>query len=88
MFAKHSSGGFALHLIGKGGAGIARAEGTSRTAPAGGSTRQGLTGQPSARHMAQMRLAATKAGLTGPLADLMAETGVTPARADAVAAGG
>ena len=87
MFAKHTSGGFALHLIGKGGASIARAEGTSRTAPAGGSTRQGLTGQPSARHMAQMRLAATKAGLTGPLADLMAETGVTTARADAVAAG-
>jgi len=87
MFAKHSSGGFALHLSGKAGAGIPRAEGTSRTAPSAGSTRQGLTGQPSARQMAQMRLAASKAGLTGPLADLMAETGVSPARAEAVAAG-
>ena len=87
MFAKHSSGGFALHLTGKGGAAIARAESTSRSASAGVSVRQVPTDQPSARHMAQMRLAATKAGLTGPLADLMAETGVTSARADAVAAG-
>ena len=87
MFAKHYSDDFALHLSGQSGAGIARAEGTSGTAPAGGSARQILTGQPSARHMAQMRLAATRAGLTGPLVDLMAETGVTPARAEATAAG-
>lgn len=69
------------------GAGIARAEGNPGSATAGGSSRMIATGQPSARHLAQMRLAAQRANLSASFADLMAETGTTAARADAVAAG-
>jgi len=77
----------AVALIGRSGAGHPRAESTTQAAPGGGTARTVASGQPSARHMAQMRLAATKAGLTGPLADLMAESGVSSAQADGVAAG-
>ncbi|SOC21862.1 hypothetical protein SAMN05877809_1191, partial [Rhodobacter sp. JA431] len=43
--------------------------------------------QPTARHLAQMRLAASKAGLPPEQADLMAEHGVSLAAADATAQG-
>jgi len=93
MFAKQTSGEFARTmalpsaLTGTGGAGIARAEGNSGSAPAGGTSRPVATGQPSARHLAQIRMAAQRARLSAVFTDLMADTGTTPARADAVAAG-
>ncbi|WP_323716239.1 phage major capsid protein [Paracoccus aminovorans] len=43
--------------------------------------------QPSARHLAQMRLAASKAGIPAQYAELMAEAGVTAATAEATAQG-
>lgn len=43
--------------------------------------------QPSARHLAQMRLAVRKAGIPAQYADLMAEAGVTSATAEATAQG-
>lgn len=43
--------------------------------------------QPSARHLAQMRLAASKAGIPAQYAELMAEAGVTSATAEATAQG-
>lgn len=43
--------------------------------------------QPSARHLAQMRLAANKAGIPAQYAELMAEAGVTAATAEATAQG-
>lgn len=43
--------------------------------------------QPSARHLAQMRLAAGKAGIPAQYADLMVEAGVTAATAEATAQG-
>lgn len=44
-------------------------------------------GQVTARHLAQMRLAADRAGLPVAMADLMAESGVTAASAEAAARG-
>lgn len=43
--------------------------------------------QPSARHLAQMRLAASKAGIPAQYAELMAEAGVTASTAEATAQG-
>ncbi|ARC87391.1 hypothetical protein B5V46_01475 [Rhodovulum sp. MB263] len=93
MIAEEIRGAVALNpaqhpkRIGLRGAGIARAEGAPSGAPASGSAGAVPNGQPSARHLAQMRGVAFKAGLSAEFADLMAETGVGAAQAEAVAAG-
>ncbi|HBS99294.1 MAG TPA: hypothetical protein DEB47_05400 [Citreicella sp.] len=93
MFAKLNRGApaplpaLAVVLAGQSGAAKPRAEGTTAAPPAGGSARPLASGQPSARHLAQMRLAADKAGIPADFAELMAEAGVTAAGADAMAAG-
>ncbi|ARC87898.1 Mu-like prophage major head subunit gpT family protein [Rhodovulum sp. MB263] len=93
MIAEDTRGAFASNpaqhsaLTGRRGAGIARAEGTPSGVPASGSASAARNGQPSARHLAQMRGAAFKAGLSAEFADLMAETGVSAAQAEAVASG-
>lgn len=69
-------------LIG-GAAFMARAEGNPAAVPSPGAA----PGQSSARHLAQMRLAASRAGIPDTMADLMAECGVTAARAEATAQG-
>ena len=74
-------------IFGCAGAGHARAEGTPAAAPNGTARSTNGAGQPTARHLAQMRLAASRAGIPDSMAALMAETGVTAAQADGAARG-
>ena len=74
-------------IFGRAGASLARAEGTPAAAPNGTARSANGAGQPTARHLAQMRLAASRAGIPDSMADLMAETGVTAAQADGAARG-
>ena len=75
-------------LIGRSGAGLARAEGNPAGSPAGAADRSTSgCNQPTARHLAQMRLAANRAGIPDMMADLMAEAGVSTARAEVTAQG-
>lgn len=74
-------------LIGRGGASSARAEGNPQAAPVAATGPAPGAGQPTARHLAQMRLAASRAGIPDLMADLMAEAGVSAARAEATAQG-
>ncbi|MCJ7871491.1 Mu-like prophage major head subunit gpT family protein [Phaeobacter sp. J2-8] len=93
MFAKQISGTSAqnrsleLAKFGRGGAGIARAEGNPGQTTTGGSNRAVANGQPSARYLAQIRMAGQRAQLSAAFMDVMADTGTVPANADAVAAG-